>query len=90
MRRLLARESTSWRSELYFRSVEAREGRCQLGMVLEVTSLQTRPDEWMNAGSLFLLGVRGQVTHSLDPPEVSMEALQFLERLAAEQLLDVT
>eukprot|EP00434_Breviolum_minutum_P018064 symbB.v1.2.015931.t1/scaffold1202.1/size131747/15 len=53
--RLLARQITSWRSELYFRSVE-------------INQLSTRPDEWMN------------VTHSLDPPQVSMEALQLLER----------
>eukprot|EP00930_Biecheleria_cincta_P040930 TRINITY_DN28025_c0_g1_i1.p1 TRINITY_DN28025_c0_g1~~TRINITY_DN28025_c0_g1_i1.p1 ORF type:complete len:627 (+),score=122.23 TRINITY_DN28025_c0_g1_i1:75-1883(+) len=33
--RLLPRQSTSWRSELYFMGVEARE-------------LNTRPDEWMN------------------------------------------
>jgi len=53
--RLLARQITSWRSELYFRSVE-------------INHLSTRPDEWMN------------VTHSLDPQQVSMEALQLLER----------
>eukprot|EP00913_Durusdinium_trenchii_P035978 g33662.t1 len=53
--RLRARQSTSWRSELYFRSVE-------------IGQLQTRPDEWMN------------VTHSLDPQQVSLEALQLLER----------
>ncbi|CAL1168586.1 unnamed protein product [Cladocopium goreaui] len=53
--RLLARQITSWRSELYFRSVE-------------INHLSTRADEWMN------------VTHSLDPQQVSMEALQLLER----------
>eukprot|EP00437_Effrenium_voratum_P054304 CAMPEP_0181525658 /NCGR_PEP_ID=MMETSP1110-20121109/69080_1 /TAXON_ID=174948 /ORGANISM="Symbiodinium sp., Strain CCMP421" /LENGTH=466 /DNA_ID=CAMNT_0023656467 /DNA_START=32 /DNA_END=1434 /DNA_ORIENTATION=- len=49
--RLLPRQNPSWRSELYFRGVEAKQ-----------------PDEWMN------------VTHSLDPLQVSMEALELLER----------
>lgn len=65
--RLLARQITSWRSELYFRSVEAGQDKlCCFALetstktnpmelesesMLQINQLSTRPDEWMNACS---------------------------------------
>ena len=92
LRRLLPRISTSWRSELYFRNLEAEEaqaGKCPLRLPqLQERQLSTRPDEWMNASQQHSLmpAMRlvtctvPEVTHSLDPQQVSKEALGLLKR----------